>query len=253
MENIINICMDKDKMINEEKISELKEIAISVSKKLFDMKNELYCHADDYTNLIFPKAINKGKPYTRISEQEARFLFAFELEKRGIRFSVETPTVRKYNFKSKCGVESSGSIDLSIYDIGNEKYKRSTIVEFKAHTVTCIQDLEKLIKEPQQDAVLFHVLESVNRGTLKTNTKNTKGLLLHYAGDLKKLISSKKIKFESNKNVVFFVCSLKPQFLIYKIFTDSDIINIDKFFELDYIIDHKKVLFVKPNGWVELK
>jgi hypothetical protein len=236
-------------MISSDNVGKLIEIAKKVALGLFKMKDEFSDDASGKNGLIFPCKDRKR----RISEQEARFLFAIELQKSGIVFSVETPTEKKYKFEDKAKSESSGSIDVTIYGIGNNSSIRSINVEFKAHTKFCSNDFEKLINE-KEDGVIFHILNAVDTGTLICDKKSTKGVLSHYREDLKRLISNKKVIFNNDKKLTFFICSIKSEFLLYKEFVKDDWDKIDSFFKLGYkrIKGSAKLELTDPRGWKDI-
>ena len=126
--------------------------------------------------VIFPRY---SKQNIRVSEQELRCVFIQELCERGLHYSVETPTIKKYTFTDKdnpkvydekdsdCG--ESARIDLTIHD-KNDLNKRLCIIEFKAHGGTSEhnykKDLLKLYAEPDGSLRYFiQIFESFNGGT----------------------------------------------------------------------------------------
>lgn len=138
--------------------------------------------------LIFPNKFpsdlkNKGitekelLKYTRISEQELRFLFVEQFIKdtsNDFFYSVETPTEFKYklgeNFESiTCGIGRSASIDMSIFKRDeNEKYNRLLNIEFKNQNSSRFsigKDVLKLMHEKQNGAFII-LLKNTDKGTL---------------------------------------------------------------------------------------
>jgi hypothetical protein len=84
----------------------------------------------------------------RISEQEARFLYAATVERRGdFWYSVETPTVERYSFSSKTGDSRSAQSDLSLYSLGEIGLQKDVNVEFKENSRGLDKDFEKLVRE----------------------------------------------------------------------------------------------------------
>ena len=155
----------------------LKRICIAVSRILFNMNNENSAPKSKDSYLIFPIR------QKIVSEQEARFLFAQELEYTKKFYSIETPTIKKYKFSKKAKSLSSGSIDLCIHE--NKQLKRDIIVEFKAHACNCKKDFEKLLTE-KENGLFFHLLNNVDMGTLNN------GIIAHYSVDFENARSSEK-------------------------------------------------------------
>jgi hypothetical protein len=157
--------------------------------------------------MIFPE--KKGKP--RVSEQEARFAFVSILEKEKILYSVETPTVEKYNFSGETGSKRSASTDLTIFD---ENINKMMNIEFKSHGISMKsktqhkieKDIEKLLRE-DVDGLWFHVFERVDTKTI--------GKLLSVFAKKIKYISSQK-KDIKEKTICFHICVLSFGFSIFK-------------------------------------
>lgn len=175
--------------------------------------------------LIFPNtfpseaATNKGisekklLTYTRVSEQELRFLFLEEFLKKpsnGYYYSVETPTKEKYRFgKTNDDIKidptgRSASIDLCVFERNVDKYNRVLNIEFKnanASKKSISKDILKLIHE-KEDGAFILLLKNTNAGTLNNLAESRDGVVdkvmssltnhnnneLHWKGDDKKLI-----------------------------------------------------------------
>lgn len=163
-------------------------VAQRASDRLVNMYSK---RANPDNGLIFPlyrAKVDGDKQKNRLSEQEARLMFAIELEteikSKGCCFShysIETPTENRYSgFARKekayvdpvyhdCNTEGgcSGSIDLSIYKPSTKcpsiniefKYGTSVLHEFE-------KDLLKLYAEAG-NGVWFHMFAG-NENTLKT-------------------------------------------------------------------------------------
>ena len=89
--------------------------------------------------LIYPQLRNGNK---RQSEQEFKQLFIdhFCRTAKGLKYSVETPTLNGYSFKKveEPNIDNngrSGNIDLCIHQYADNEWKRLHLVEFKAHNV----------------------------------------------------------------------------------------------------------------------
>ena len=142
------------------------------------------------SGLIFPKYRNDNSKMTselelRISEQEARMLYCFNLNnnnKYKYLYSIETPTSKTYNFTKLVRKDNNGKqgrsalSDLSIYDSSENKLLN---VEFKAHNPeqrSYDKDIEKLIGE----AVCgnwFHLLKNADKGTIQSLNDKFKSAL----------------------------------------------------------------------------
>jgi hypothetical protein len=196
--------------------------------------------------------------YTRISEQELRFLFVEEFLKEpnnGLFYSVETPTEFKYklgdNFESiKCGEGRSASIDMSIYNRDDhKKYNRLFNIEFKnqnSSEFSIGKDILKLMHEKQNGAFII-LLKNTDNGTLFNQGKT---------GVLDKLSKSFD-KFKGfwqgeDKIIRLIVLSLEQKenkiapFLIHRKIKSGD--NLKDIFSFDGSLDN--IEQVKKNGWV---
>jgi hypothetical protein len=122
------------------------------------------------SKLIFP--ITRDDE-TRISEQEARFLFVHKLEQDNnaqCLYSVEAPTKKTYRFSGDGAPKidptgRAGSIDVCLYDQnGNRKH----LIEFKAlnqKQISYSKDFLKLICDEDNDQLtnyFVHVLVNPN-------------------------------------------------------------------------------------------
>lgn len=126
------------------------------------------------SRIVFP---NKRSGEIRVSEQELRFVFVEQLNKYcneqswDIRYSVETPTDKPYNFSKNLSCESpdgrSAMFDLTVYDIDLHPICR---IEFKAHNpeqYSYAKDILKLRTECGDECVGYFVqmLEKEDNGT----------------------------------------------------------------------------------------
>lgn len=148
------------------KADDIKKLCETVSKRLSHV-------VMGKEQIMFPyKYDNRGKPNdVRISEQEARFLFASEIEKdKNFHYAVETPTEKRYRFGKKMDELSmnegqSASYDLTLHDKKEGQFN----IEFKALNpgeVTIAKDFLKLFTS-NFDGLFFHVLKNTDRGTIK--------------------------------------------------------------------------------------
>jgi hypothetical protein len=231
------------------------KISYTVSKNLSSLNDELSQYKTSTKKIIFPKI----KDNKRVSEQEARFLFTQELESSGIHYSIETPTTNKYKFSKDAKTKTSALIDLCTYKLNNNSFKRDLLIEFKAHTQDCSTDFEKLLNEPE-NGIFFHLLATVDNGTLTVEKNNTKGVLSHYIHDINSIIKTKELS-KLNRNdwdITFIVASILPKFVIAKTMKKDDLldyITLRNFFYLKYKIDpkFKTIDFIDINNWIVLK
>jgi hypothetical protein len=115
----------------------VEELIRNSFKEFLNLDSATKIKADNGTNLIFPTTSGSEEP--RISEQEMRFLFVKQLDKRkDYAYSVETPTCQKYRFSDddppkiddKKG--QSGNTDVCLYEKKDNKYQKIHLIEFKA-------------------------------------------------------------------------------------------------------------------------
>ena len=182
-------------------INSLEDICKNIGEKLITMY-----HKGSSDNLIFPY-YRSGKK--RVSEQEARFIFALEISKQNseYNYAVEVPTQLRYSdFSKNPTVYSkkekggrSGSIDLSLFN-KNDMDIPLVNIEFKKGqpTQTSItKDILKLISEPHEKGIFFHVLEHSNEGTLHS--------LIEKFNISIELIRQNKVKFHCSIFFLFIV------------------------------------------------
>ncbi|MDI6049410.1 hypothetical protein QLS31_06180 [Flavobacterium sp. XS2P24] len=118
--------------------------------------------------------------YTRISEQELRFLFVEQFIKvtgKEFFYSVETPTEKKYRFgKTNEDIKPditgrSASIDMCVFKRDSDnKYNRFLNIEFKnenASKKSISKDILKLMYEKENGAFIL-LLKNTDEGTLKS-------------------------------------------------------------------------------------
>ena len=138
----------------------------------------------DRCRLLFPR--EREKEELRVSEQEARFAFVQALcTARQFRYSVETPTDKRYQFTGKH--EESAQTDLTLYDLKTRC--RLCNVEFKAggwslkggesnengesnksNVFPIYKDVQKLLRE-RPWGLWFHLLNNTNKQTIPSFLK----------------------------------------------------------------------------------
>ena len=233
---------------------DIVEICRKVLERLFTLNYERIGGSSDQ-RLIFPNKFPSAekaknitdkdliKNYTRISEQELRFLFVEEFltnEKCNKYFySVETPTEFKYTLgdsfeKIKCGEGRSASTDMSIFTRGKDKkYNRFFNIEFKNQNSSRFsigKDILKLVHEKQSGAFII-LLKNTNSGTLcnkgKTGVldklKESFGTFKHFWQGDAKFIQLIILSLEQKENKILPV-------LISRKITRGDLNNLDACF-----------------------
>jgi hypothetical protein len=161
----------------------IEDICSRVGEKIIDIYNQ-----KSSSKLIFPTT--RTTPHKiRVSEQEARFMFANEVVNSDYNYAIEVPTEHTYSgFSSKLSKDlnnpnlrikpkprihlkgekikgnkgRSASIDMSLY----ENKKQVVNIEFKKgqppiHSIT--KDLLKLLFEKSQKGIFYHILEHSNK------------------------------------------------------------------------------------------
>jgi hypothetical protein len=240
---------------------EIDGICIDVVRTLLKLPTENeYGSQNATSSMVIPKKSNDKSE--RLSEQEIRFLFVKELERREINYSVETPTIKKYNFTDS-GNKRSGSLDLTIFHDVGHKLERLCNIEFKSGTQSCKNDFEKLLRE-EEEGVFIHFVSKCDKSTLtsgldKIDSKNQeeesiqKGILAHYKEDfiqLRKTVNDIELD-HCDRNIKFIILSLNPAFIITKTIKKSDLLSNNDHFDIEYSIEKGKLNF-KPKdlmGW----
>ena len=222
-----------------------EEISRDVSRQLCVMHAEPEASPSECsTSLIFPvKRTPPGhdSPPVRISEAEARLLFALSLDKRRIPFAVEAPTREVYSFKGSTPM--SGRIDLLCYaasEADSGVLERNLGIEFKAHNPvqgSIRKDVEKLIREGH-DGLWFHVLKNVDSGTLGSlfgKFREAFDELSSFRGDTPAALS-------------FSIVVIEKRLWLFRTFGEDD--DLDSAFgSLEYRVERGRVIVVDAGGW----
>jgi hypothetical protein len=186
--------------------------------------------------------------YSRISEQEARFLYCELLQAGNFRYfySVETPTKNLYKFSGEG--ERSASSDVSLYQYSDQLISKVVNVEFKSGNPSedkIHKDIEKLIREGIV-GVWFHTLKGIDTGTLPSV--------------FRKINAALKFLFpyiqQSTLSLVFSFCVIDQSWACSKYFHYTPLMDyedyVDSFFELLYYVKARKVMVENSNGWITL-
>lgn len=217
------------------------------AEMLFDLGSE--CENTKPKNgnkMIFPlqKQPKKDK-VKRVSEQELRQCFIEGVKGSEYMYSIETPTMYKYR---NTGIkEISGNLDLCLYSIKNSEIVREVCIEFKAHNMESSYyfDLYKTTRESGNN-LYYHLLSSMNNGTLTASTKKRKGLLVKLQQDLKSL----DINNIHSQSLTIAVVCLLPRLVIYQSISKD---NLQKrnysLVDFTYRVKSKQLEIIDNNNW----
>lgn len=207
--------------------------------------------------LIFPNKKQAKGDVKRISEQELRLLFIeeFKKENKELFYSIETPTVDKFNVgKSYETIKTdndgqSASLDMCVFERNSNKYERILNIEFKHKNASIKKigkDVLKLIQE-KQNGVFIHLLNNTDRGTL-CNVKETGVFNKFY----KSFNDFKGNWNNENKSIQLIILSLKQEMLIHRKIAKVDLVNLKEIFFIDNGCGN--MTEIKEKEWnVELK
>ena len=200
--------------------------------------------AQNSTSLIFPSkrpAAEETTSVVRVSEAEARLLFALALNRRSLPFAIEVPTTKRYSFKGTTPM--SARIDLVAYSHSSSApgnaLIRNLAVEFKAHNPpqeSIRKDLEKLIREGH-DGLWFHILKNIDSGTLRS-------IFTKFRTALETLVSAPE--HANRELIVAFVVRAKRLLFFRTVDVRAD---LGRVFDLDYFIHQSRVEVRDANGW----
>lgn len=176
-------------------MKKIEDLIIATLKDLIDLKCITDANSETKNKLVYP--IKRCKN-TRISEQEARFLFVKHVEDSSEYFySIEAPTKEKYSFTGTN--QRSGSVDVCLY---NEMLNRKHLIEFKALNGgidSISKDFEKLFDdEVDLNNYFIHILRNTNSGTIGNVEAKYKEAIKH--------VGEKYEKF--NSCLTIFLCDI---------------------------------------------
>lgn len=247
-------------MIKTEDIVQVCKNTSQALMNLSNVNNKLERNSHYKSRLLFPQYEGKSqKGKTRISEQEARILFCYELEKlqNEIFYSIETPTKNKYKFgkSTKDIIYNKGRsaiLDLSLYKKKQNVFKQKFNIEFKAHNVKehkIAKDLLKLISEPYC-GLFFHTIESTDNGTLTTNGKQ-RGVLIKYSEAIRGIRTQIKDLYlkDEGQFILFCICSLSPKFILTKRVFKFNILKSFSSIGFRYEIKGNNIKILVKDGW----
>ena len=167
----------------------MTSLVLQAFRKLVEAKDR-----NGEQRILFPQ---KRDGSCRYSEQEFKQMFieviCQSIDTKGLKYSVETPTRKKYSSKGdRFSIDSdgiSGNLDLCIHQKGSDgKWQRLHAVEFKANNVDVWKDLVKLAGELNADSFsrenyFIQVLYTADKGTLDSLCQKYDG----YKEELKQL------------------------------------------------------------------
>lgn len=238
-----------------------KDVLIRLTEMDYERKGGTSKERIIFPNKIPSEAKNKVitekelLKYTRISEQELRFLFVEQFIKdtsNEFFYSVETPTEKKYRFgKTNNDIPAvddtgrSASIDMCVFKRDSTNYKRILNIEFKhqnAALKNIVKDVLKLIYSKQNGAFII-LLRNTNRGSLKSIFEKISNSFSDHKDNW---------KGEKDKFIHFIILSLEEKknnngkpFLIHRQITKGA--NLKNIFTFDGGLAN--IDEVKRNGW----
>ena len=178
-------------------MKKVEDLIIATLKDLIDLQCVTATTNQSRSKLVYPV---KRDNTTRISEQEARFLFVQNVEQTSdFLYSIEVPTKEKYKFSGKTLL--SGNIDVCLYENG----KRKHLIEFKAlnpDQKSFSKDFEKLFyDEDGLDNYFVNILKNTDRGTIPS-----------IEDKYKKAIENSREKYKTLKSrLKIFVCVIEKR------------------------------------------
>lgn len=167
----------------------MTSLVLQAFRKLVEAKDR-----NGEQRILFPQ---KRDGSCRYSEQEFKQMFievfCQSIDTKGLKYSVETPTRKKYSSKgTKFSIDPngiSGNLDLCIHQKGSDgKWQRLHAIELKANNVDVWKDLVKLAEElkandSSQENYFIQVLYTADKGTLNSLRQKYDG----YKEELKRL------------------------------------------------------------------
>lgn len=152
----------------------MTSLVVQAFRKLVEAKDR-----NGGQKLLFPQ---KRDGLCRYSEQEFKQMFievfCQSIDTKGLKYSVETPTRKKYSSKgAKFSIDPngiSGNLDLCIHQKGSDgKWQRLHAIELKANNVDVWKDLVKLAEElkandSSRENYFIQVLYTADKGTLNS-------------------------------------------------------------------------------------
>lgn len=143
-------------------MKKVEELIVATLKDMIDMQCITTATNQTKSKLVYPV---KQDGTTRISEQEARFLFVRHVDLSTEYFySIEAPTTKMYCFNGTNA--RSGNVDVCLYD---EELKHKHLIEFKALNpvqASFSKDFEKLLCDSDNlNNYFVHILKNTDKGT----------------------------------------------------------------------------------------
>lgn len=212
----------------------------------------------DRCRLFFPME-HEGKKL-RVSEQEARFAFVEALRTGGrFRYSVETPTRKRYQFKGKKATSAQTDLTLRDLDTGcrrcNVEFKEGgwsiggegsngSGESTKSNVFPIYKDVLKLMREPVW-GLWFHLLESANSATIRN--------LLEVIREQIREVREGKYKDDIEaKGLTLHLCVLKHGLSLQKdvpLSIVKDDSRLEGHLRVDLELLQGELRVNRPNGW----
>ena len=178
-------------------MKKVEKLIEATLKDMIDMQSITTATSQTKSKLVYPV---KRDGTTRISEQEARFLFVKHVDLSTEYFySIEVPTKREFMFTGETPL--SGNVDVCLYENG----KRKHLIEFKAlnpDQKSFSKDFEKLFyDEDGLDNYFVNILKNTDRGTIPS-----------IEDKYKKAIENSREKYKTLKSrLKIFVCVIEKR------------------------------------------
>ena len=172
-------------------MKKVEELIVATLKDMIDMQSITTANNETKSKLVYPV---KRDGTTRISEQEARFLFVKHVDLSTEYFySIEVPTKREFMFTGETPL--SGNVDVCLYENG----KRKHLIEFKALNPdqrSFSKDFEKLFNdEDGLDNYFVHILKNTNRATIPSIEDKYRKAIKFFSPSLSVLKTSVSVLF----------------------------------------------------------
>lgn len=169
-------------MSTKEHINRIIDRTFTVIQDVYNKQKEVggVPNIKPLSRILFPQ---KRKEPVRVSEQELRFIFVEQLNieiQQGwdVYYSIETPTLGKYDFRNNGAIISedgqSASFDLVIHD---KNYQRIALIEFKAKNAGSHEHLKDFVKLTNPDegsnicCYFIEIIEGYDKGTIRSLKK----------------------------------------------------------------------------------
>lgn len=200
-------------------------------------------------HLLFPKYREQRGGSIRVSEQEARFAFVEAVCRSTLRYSVEAPTNKMYQFTGSRPI--SAQTDLSLHGadghrICNVEFKAKGLSPAREKQFAIFKDMQKLLREPQW-GLWFHLLERSNSQTISNLLKVMENAIMRVRAEFANDIDT--------PGITIHICVLEQGFSFHRdlLGLDNDesaIARLVECFQINYKVCQSRLQpFTLSNGW----